>query len=64
MYRVVFDPFQPKVYESTFALGTTSWKEFHGDIEEELPTEIPDSMGKIAHMTCFVDANHTGVFIT
>ena len=37
MSRIVFDPFQPKVDESSFASGMTDWKEFYGYIKEEVP---------------------------
>ena len=41
MYRVLFDTFQPKVDESAFASGATYWKDFYGDIKEDIPPGIP-----------------------
>ena len=64
MSRDVFDSFQPKVDESAFILGTTDWKDFYGDIDEELPQGIPDPLGKIALTTCFVDYNHASNVVT
>ena len=43
-----------------FTLGTIYWKEFYEDIKEEITPDIPETLGKSAHMTCFVDANHAG----
>ena len=64
MSRVVFDPSQPKIDESVFASGKTDWKDFYEDIEEELPPGMPEPLGKSAHSTCFVDANHAGNVVT
>jgi hypothetical protein len=64
MSRIVFDPYQSKVDESAFASGTTDWKDFYGDITEELPPGMPEPLGKSAHTTCFVDANHAGNVVT
>jgi hypothetical protein len=64
MSRVVFDPHQTKVDESAFASGKTDWKDFYGDVEEELPPGMPEPLGKSAHTTCFVDANHAGNVVT
>ena len=62
--RLVFDPFQLKVGESAFASGKTDWKDFYGDITEELPPGMPEALGKSVHTTCFVDANHAGNVVT
>ena len=60
MFRVVFDPFQPKVDESAFALGATYWKNFYGYIKEYLPLGMPDPLVKSSHTTCFVNSDHSG----
>ena len=64
MYRLLFGPFQQKFYDSAFVPRTTDWKDFYGDIEEELPLWIPDPLGKSSHTTCFVDSNHAGNVVT
>ena len=64
MSRVLFDPFQPKVDESAFASGVTDWKEYYGDIKEDLPPSMPATLGNIAHTKCFVDAKHYGKVVT
>ena len=71
--RVVFDPFQPNVYESAFSSETTDWKYLYGYIKEELHLGMPDPLVNISYTTCFVDANqacnvvtqssHTGVLV-
>ena len=64
IYRVDFDPFQPKIYESSFASVMTDWKGLYGYIEEGLPPGMPGPLHKNAHTLCFVDANHTGNVVT
>ena len=64
MSRIVFDPFQPKVDESSFASGMTDWKDFYGDIKEELPLGVPQPLGNNAHTACFVDTNYAGNVVT
>ena len=62
--RVFFDPFQTEVDERDFASEMTDWKEFYGNIKEELPPGMPEPMGKNSHMACFVDAVHAGNVVT
>ena len=58
MSSIFFYSFQTKVDESVFTLGTIYWKEFYEDIKEEITPDMPEPLGKSAHMTCFVDDNH------
>ena len=37
-----------------------NWKDFYGNIEEEIPPGIPEPPVKSAHTTLFVDSNHSG----
>ena len=64
MLRTVLDPKRLDIDELSFTSGLTDWKDFYGDIEEELPTNMPDELGKSMHITCFVDAKHAGKFVT
>ena len=64
MYRVLFDTFQPKVDESAFASGATYWKDFYGDIKEDIPPGIPYPLVQNSQITCFVDAKHAGKVVT
>lgn len=62
MKRLVFDPRDPQVDESTFIKG--DWTEFYGDIVEEDPPNMPEPLGNPVTMHCFVDANHAGNKVT
>jgi len=61
--RIVFDPKMPIVDDSAFN-GDADWKDFYGDVQEELPPNMPEPRGKIVCMSCFVDANHAGNVVT
>ena len=64
MLRIVFDPKTPDIEESSFASGSTGWKYFYKNVEEELPPDMHGALGKSTHITYFVDANHTGNVVT
>ena len=49
--RIVFDPKMPDIDGSSFASGTIDWKDFYGDVEEELPTSMPEPLGKSVNTT-------------
>ena len=40
------------------------WKDFYGDIKEDLPPGMPYPLGNSAHTASFVYANHTGNAVT
>ena len=61
--RLAFDPSRPKVDESVFN-ADADWKDFYGDVEEELPTKMPEPLGKSVKISCFVDADHAGNVVT
>ena len=58
MPRIVFDPREPELEQSSFSSATADWSNFYGDVKEDLLAGMPDSLGKRVHTTCFVDANH------
>ena len=35
-----------------------SWVEFYPDVEEDIPWDIPRALGRLATLTCYVDADH------
>jgi hypothetical protein len=41
-----------------------AWREFYGDVAEELPADMPAPRGNAVDITCFVDADHAGNVIT
>jgi hypothetical protein len=62
---IVFDPIAPDLDESAFhAVPVAAWRDFYGDVAEELPPNMPDPKGASVRITCFVDANHAGNVVT
>ena len=61
--HVEFDPKTPMVDESAFNNGT-DWKEFYGEVQEELPPKMPKPWGQRVTISAFVDANHAGNKVT
>jgi hypothetical protein len=56
--RMVFDPTYPTVDADTIL--THDWTDFYGNVQEAVPTNAPDPLGKEVTMRCFVDADHAG----
>lgn len=64
-FSIVFDPKAPNLDESAFApVDIKHWREFYGDVAEELPARMPEPLGNAVDITCFVDANHAGNVVT
>ena len=61
--RVVFDPRMPNIDERVFN-ANTDWRDFYGDVSEEMPPNMPEPKGKSIIVSCFVDSNHAGPVIT
>ena len=62
---IVFDAGMPMVDESAFRnVPPSEWKDFYGDLAEELPYNMPDPKGRSVRISCFVDANHAGNVVT
>jgi hypothetical protein len=40
------------------------WSEFYGDVEEEMPPNMPEPRGNPVSTSAFVDANHAGNVVT
>ena len=53
----------PSIDERVFN-DNADWRDFYGDVAEELPPNMPEPKGKHATISCFVDANHAGNVIT
>jgi hypothetical protein len=70
--HVVIDPKTPVVDESAFNNGA-DWKEFYGEVQEELPPKMLKQQGQRVTISAFIDANyarskvirhsHTGIII-
>ena len=63
MGRIGYDPTRPKIDESVFH-HNADWKDFYGDVEEELPARMPEPLGNPVTISAFVDANHAGNVVT
>jgi hypothetical protein len=63
MGRIAYDSKSPDIDESVFA-HNADWKEFYGDVEEELPRKMPKPRGRSVIISAFVDANHAGNVVT
>ena len=62
---LVFDPRSVRVDENAFPhVPIEAWKEFYGDVMEELPPGMPIPLGKAIEIFCFVDADHAGNVVT
>jgi hypothetical protein len=61
--RIVFDLKTPCIDERAFN-SNTDWRDFYGDVYEELPPNLPEPKGKVVNISCFVDANHAGNVFT
>jgi hypothetical protein len=61
--HVAFDPKTPVVDKSAFSNGA-DWKEFYGEVQEEVPPKMPKPWGQRVTISAFVDANHAGNKVT
>ena len=61
--RIVFDPKTPQIDERVFNVNA-DWRDFYGDVSEELPPNMPEAKGQPVVVSCFVYANHAGNMIT
>jgi len=59
---LAFDATKPDIDESAFQ--QVDWKDFYGEVEEELPPKMPEPLGRPVTISCFVDANHAGNVVT
>ena len=63
MGKLVFDSDAPAIDESFF-YPNADWKDFYGDVTEELSPNMPEPRGHPVIISAFVDANHAGNVIT
>jgi hypothetical protein len=49
----------PNLNEAAFNTNA-DWRDFYGNVCEELPPKMPKPLGKPVCISCFVDANHKG----
>ena len=63
MGKLTYDSKTPEVDDSDFH-NNTDWKDFYGDVEEELPPNMTEPRGNVVRISAFVDANHAGNVVT
>jgi hypothetical protein len=63
MGMLAYDSKHPDIDERIFH-HNADWKEFYGDVEEELPPNMPKPWGHPVIISAFVDANHAGNIVT
>jgi hypothetical protein len=63
MGKLAYDSKRPEIDKSIFH-HNADWKEFYGDVEEELPPNMPEPRGHSVTISAFVDANHVGNVVT
>lgn len=63
MGRIAYDSITPPIDESVFN-HSADWTDFYGDVQEELPANMPKPCGNPVLISCFVDANHAGNVVT
>lgn len=56
--KLVFDDIEPDIDDSAFT--RCDWSEFYPEVDEVLPPDAPEPLGRLVTMTCFVDADHAG----
>ena len=61
--RLFFDPTYPDIDFDTFDDGA-EWKEFYGDVTEDIPPNSPDPRGKSVDLRMWVDSDHAGDKVT
>jgi hypothetical protein len=60
--RLVFDATYPIVDSSDFP--KQDWSSFYGDVQEEVPNNVPEPLGYEFVMRAYVDADHAGDKLT
>ena len=63
MGKLDYDSKTPEVDESAFN-NNADWKDFYGDVEEDLPPKVPEPRVNVVKISDFVDANHAGNVVT
>jgi hypothetical protein len=61
--RIVYDPKDIPVNKDAYA-SNADWKDFYGNVRDELPPKIPTPLGNLVTINAFVDANHAGNVVT
>lgn len=60
--RLFLDPDHPVISEDRFK--KFDWEDFYREAKEDVPTNMPDPLGKAVSTHCFVDASHASDKVT
>ncbi len=52
------DPTYPAIDSTQFPV--CDWSEFYGEVEEQIPPNAPEAIGKVVNLRMFVDSDHAG----
>jgi hypothetical protein len=56
--RLIFDPTYPKIDMGQFS--QYNWTEFYGNVEEAIPVDMPEPLGKDLYVRIVCDSDHAG----
>ena len=56
--KLVIDPTEPKIRQLADFNSGFNWSELYPDAEEDIPHDMPQPIGELATLTCYVDADH------
>ncbi len=56
--QLIFDPTYPDIDQTTFP--SFEWTKFYGNVEEEIPPDMPPPLGKDVDFHTMVDSDHVG----
>ncbi|KAL7472588.1 hypothetical protein ACHAXS_013574 [Conticribra weissflogii] len=56
--RLCMDPTYPVIDSTQFPV--CDWSEFYGEVEEPIPPNAPEAIGKVVDLRMFVDSDHAG----
>eukprot|EP00978_Attheya_sp_CCMP212_P036951 scaffold171037_cov51-Attheya_sp.AAC.5 len=59
---MVFDPSYPEIDQRS--LKDCEWKNFYGDVKEDIPTNVPTACGNEVDVRLFCDSDHAGDRLT
>ena len=60
---LVIHPSLPAIRNEATVSSGHNWSEFYPDACEDIPPDMLTPKGRMAHLTCFVDADHADEFI-
>ncbi len=52
------DPTYPEIDDTQFPI--CDWSKFYGEVEEPIPPNAPEAIGKVVDLRMFVDSDHAG----